>query len=215
MQIMIRATAAMIVALMALAPVGAAAQTTETAAAPADSAGEDPVGLGAEVVAGLSQAEETFAARMTQIQETLDQTRTDIENAEPLFDQMIAAIEEQAQLGDPTGAFVESLEAYIRDIDALADEAERQGDTEIAADLRKTAQGFETARDRTIKIHSDSFRLIREIKADKRRFIIRKQAKLAAKALTVAEEGVKRLQGVLNEIREIRATVPTSTGVSQ
>ena len=183
-------------------------------AAHAQSSGDDadPVSGGSSIVLTLKDAEDKFGKSMTEINDILAKTRKDINEAGPLFDKMIQAIEEQAKMGDPNGDFVKNLEAYIADVNALADEAETAGDTETAEALRKTAGGFESARDRTIKLHSESFRLIRSIKADKRKYVIRKQAKLADAALKVAEEGVKRLEAVYTEIQTIRSEVPEDDG---
>ena len=131
----------------------------------------------------------------------------DVDNAEAIFDEMVAAVERQAALGDPEGNFIEEVEALIEQANALQIEARELGDVEAVNDIELSIRRFEAAREAALSLHADSFRALREIRAQRGRFVLRIRARLLTEAAAVAEAGVARMREFNERVNEIRDSI--------
>lgn len=188
------------------------AQSTDASAETEEVAAEEgePVSalLGAELMEQLAAEDEQMQASMASVTSRLETLGDDIENAEEIFDDMAAAIERQAALGDPEGSFVRAIEDLITQAEELEIMAREAGDQVVVDQMTRDIAGLEMAREETISLHADSFRALRQIKSQKNAFVLRIRAKLLSDAAEVAQEGVQRMAEFNGRLNDIRGTLP-------
>jgi len=198
-------------ALAALAILTPAPAAWAQAAAPAEAGAApdiDVIMRPVELTEKLAAEEAAMAEEMARINARLDEIGLEIKEAEPLFDAMIAAIKRQAALGDPQGEFVANIESYISETKLLIAIAEEEGDAEVKRLLEQELAAFEDARKKVIALHGDSFREIRDIESQRRRFVLRIRTRLVRQAREVVEQGVARLEAFNGRLKEIGGALP-------
>lgn len=168
-----------------------------------------PVGtdLGANLIQQLASEEEQSVTAMADITARIAQLSSDTENADAIFDEMAAAIERQAALGDPEGQFILEVERLTDQARQLEIDARELGDDEIATRMSGVVASLDVVRTEALSLHSDSFRALREIKAQKSKFVLRLQANFLESAVEVAREGVANLASFNERINEIKDTI--------
>lgn len=191
-------------------PVIAAAQeATQAAQAEAPQMRTSALGatLAADLLEQLASEEGEMSETIAGITGRLATLGENIENAEAIFDEMTAAIERQAALGDPRGSFVQEIEGLIEQARALEIEARELGDAEVVGEMQGVVTSLEVVRSDVVALHADSFRALREIRAQRGSFVLRIRAGMLREAVAVAEEGVSRMRDFNMRINEIRESI--------
>lgn len=197
----------LIVALPALAVAQEVTPDEQVEEAPATRGSTLGATLAAELLEQLASEEGEMTASITDITERLETLGENIENAEAIFDEMTAAIERQAALGDPRGSFVQEIEALIEQARALEIEARELDDAEVVREMQGVVSSLEVVRSDVVALHADSFRALREIRAQRGSFVLRIRAGMLVEAVAVAEEGVSRMRDFNTRINEIRSSM--------
>lgn len=216
--LIVSATAVM---LIVVAPIGFAQETTEAptveapasepAASPTTEAAEAPtssdtgITIGLELLQTLAGEEGKMQAAMTEINDSLAQELKDAANAGAVFDKMIALVEQMAEFGGPDSAFVANIEATIALGREIAIEAREIGDDEVVAQMEREIAALETMRKTALELYSDSFRTIRDIEAQRSRFLLRMRANNVTQAREIAERGLEIVQKHNERLGEIRS----------
>lgn len=160
--------------------------------------------LGLELLDALSAEEALMAAAMEEINNGIEAALVDGENAEATFDAMVAAVERMAEFGNPEGRYVGNIEDTIALARAIAIESREVGDEEGVADMEAEIATLELMRATALELYSDSFRTIRDIEAQRSRFVLRMRRDLVTKAREIAENGLKIVRKHNSRLQEIR-----------
>jgi len=185
---------------------GVTAQETETVTQEpaAMEQGETGITLGLELLGTLSEEEALMAAAMDDINGGIERALEDSANANATFDAMVEAVERMAEFGNPEGRFVANIEATIALAREIFIEAREIGDEEVMAQMEAEIASLEVMRETALELYSDSFRSIRDIEAQRSRFVLRIRANLLQQAREIAENGleiVRQHNARLDEIR--------------
>lgn len=140
-------------------------------------------------------------ARLTEIGDGLDQ-------AEPVFSVIIVAMQRHAELGNPQGDFVANVESYIKETKTLILLAEEEEDAQARVLLTAELAAFEDARKKVIALYGDSFREVRDVESQKRRFVLNIRTRLSKKARGAVDESVARMEAFKNRLSAVRVALP-------
>ena len=193
------------------APTGFAQETIEDPVVETQTSGDTGITLGLELLETLAAEEREMAAAMDEINNSVEQALADAKNAGAVFDEMIAAVERMAKFGSPEGGFVTNIEATIALAREIAIEAREVTDDEVTAQMEREIISLETMRETALKLYSDSFRTIRDIEAQRARFILRLRANLVTQAREIAANGLEIVREHNARLAEIRATATGDT----
>ena len=193
------------------APTGFAQETIEDPVVETQTSGDTGITLGLELLETLAAEEREMAAAMDEINNSVEQALADAKNAGAVFDEMIAAVERMAKFGSPEGGFVTNIEATIALAREIAIEAREVTDDEVTAQMEREIVSLETMRETALKLYSDSFRTIRDIEAQRARFILRLRANLVTQAREIAANGLEIVREHNARLAEIRATATGDT----
>ena len=163
--------------------------------------------LGAELLEELAAAEAEVTADMAAINAELDNLIQDEQQAEQVFDRMIAAVRTQADLGNPEGDFVGRVDALIDTSRELLIEAREDGDPDLIASVEGTITSLEDTKDAAVKLYADSFKSIRDIESQKAKVVLRIRARLLERAAEEAKKGLAIVEKTNDAITKIRDTI--------
>jgi hypothetical protein len=197
--------------LVLAAPVGFAQETTEAPAAEVPASASTGITLGLELLETLAAEEQAMTAAMEEISGGIEQALTDAENAGAIFEEMIAAVERMAEFGSPEGSYVTSIEATIDLAREIEIEAREADDPELMAQMQQEIGALESIRETALELYSDSFRTIRDIKAQRGRFLLRLRANQVTAAREFAENGLEIVRTHNQRLGEIRAAATGDT----
>lgn len=183
---------------------GLAQETTEAPAAEEQASENTGITLGLELLETLAAEEEAMAAAMAEINGDIEQALTDAENAGAVFDEMIAAVERMAEFGSPEGSYVENIEATIDLAREIEIEAREAGDDGIVEEMQREVAALESIRETALELYSDSFRTIRDIEAQRGRFLLRLRANQVERAREAAQNGLEIVRSHNTRLAEIR-----------
>ena len=193
------------------APTGFAQESIEAPVVETQTSEDTGITLGLELLVTLAAEEREMAAAMDEINNSVEQALADAKNASPVFDEMIAAVERMAKFGGPEGGFVTNIEATITLAREIAIEAREVADDEVTAQMEREIIALESMRETALKLYSDSFRTIRDIEAQRARFILRLRANLVTQAREIAANGLEIVREHNARLAEIRATATGDT----
>ena len=194
-----------VLTLALTAPIGFAQETAEAPVAEAQPSESTGITLGLELLETLAAEEQEMAAAMEKINGDIEKALTDAENAGAIFDEMIAAVERMAEFGSPEGTYVGSIEDTIDLAREIEIEAREAGDSELVAQMQREIAALESIRETALELYSDSFRTIRDIEAQRGRFLLRMRAKQVERAREAAENGLEIVRTHNTRLSEIRA----------
>lgn len=191
--------------LVFAAPIAFAQETTGAPTSEAPTSEDTGITLGLELLETLAAEEQEMATAMKAINDGVEEALTDAEDAGSIFDEMIAAVKRMAEFGSPEGAFVTNIETTIALAREIAIEAREVGDDEVIAQMEREIVTLETMRSTALELYTDSFRSIRDIEAQRARFILRIRANLVTQAREITANGLEIVlqhNARLAEIRE-------------
>ncbi len=182
-------------------------------------AGEDTLKklqLPAELFKQLDKPSQEIASAMANISKLLQGNIDDIKNAEAEYDRVASAIEAAAKLGGPDGEFIKRLDEMIRLANEESIKARNAGWADYEKQFSSYAKDYETAKTKLDETHNSSFRIIRQIRQEKERFVMGMKLNNFEQAKANIGEGLKLFAQLDGQLKGLRDALPKPpTGVSQ
>lgn len=202
---------AIALAISLAAPAGFAQETAEAPVVEAPTSESTGITLGLELLETLAAEEQAMATAMEEINGGIEEALANAENAGAIFDEMVAAVERMAEFGSPEGSYVTSIESTIDLAREIEIEAREADDPELIAQMQQEIAALESIRETALELYSDSFRTIRDIEAQRGRFLLRLRANQVTAAREFAENGLEIVRTHNQRLGEIREAATGDT----
>jgi len=191
------------------------AQSAAPAVAGADAApnGDTDTGIPGSLLDRLNRIAEETKRTIEDVNNIIQQERITIEQAGPLFDEMIEDVRQAAELGAPDKDFVKNIERLIVLAQQDANASRAAGDEEAARAFEERAKRFRDYKETALAVFRDSFRKIRIIKENKQFFVRRVKLQAYDAALAKIEEGLEVQKGLNREVTKLAEDAPQDEGV--
>lgn len=168
-----------------------------------------PIEIPPEILEQLNGMAEQSSAAMADVAELLAGNIEAIKNAEAIFDRMIETIRDAASNGAPDGVLVKKMEELADLARSDAASARQLGNMDQLADwFSAQASGFEEAKGEAISIYTSSFRKIREIEREKKRFVLAMKVKQYTLAKKNVRQGLEILKSLDDQIGSVYDKLP-------
>jgi hypothetical protein len=167
-----------------------------------------PLEVPPEILEQLNGMAKESSEAMEQVTELLKQNLATIENAEAIFDTMIETIRNAAANGAPDSEFVATLESLAKQARADAATAAELGEQQMSTYFNAAAAGFEESKGDAIAYYTSSFRNIRDIEREKKRFVLAMKVKQYELAKRNVQQGLDVLKDLDKRISDVRNALP-------
>lgn len=161
----------------------------------------------------IVESREATAQRMQEIIDQIDVTTLEIEEANVVFDDMIATLRDQAALGDPDGELVQRIERLEAMASADAEAARLAGYSDLQDEFLEDAEGFRSQQQEAVGMWESLDRRIRGIEAERERVVFLIKLRRYDEAQGLIEEGIGELELVDARVEALERGLRESGGI--
>jgi hypothetical protein len=162
-----------------------------------------------ELLEELNKMAQKSNASMQEVNALLEQDIAAVKDADKVFDRMIQTIRDAAQQGGPQSKLVAQIDQLAASARTDAADARQNDMEDLEAIFTQQAAAFEEAKAEAIGIYTGSFRKIREIEREKKRFVLAMRAKRYSLALQNVRKGLEVLKGLDAQIASVYDKLPS------
>src|SRR5687768_9422767 len=112
-----------------------------------------------------------ISTKIEQILQDLPQITESIERANETFDQIVATLKSQAELGNPNGEFVKQIDTLAEMARGDAAAARTAGYLDFEQEFLESAEGFTADRESAVQFYESLDRRIRAVEAQRERIV--------------------------------------------
>lgn len=189
-------------AALALLPLPAAAQD------PTPAAGElSPDELRASVFEDIVETRAEITAQIDAVIAKLPEISSSIEGANAAFDEIVATLRAQAELGNPEGTFVLTIRRLAEQARTDAGAARIEGYSDLEQLFLADAEGFEADATTAAQIYESLDRRIRAIEAERTRIVFLIKLRRYEEARAVVNAGLDVLRDADEKLGQIEESI--------
>jgi uncharacterized protein (UPF0335 family) len=172
----------------------------------------------ADALQSIQKPSQEIAASMARINDLLKGNVDKIRNAEKEIEAMLGQVEEAANAAKPDGAFVKAIEELVGAAKAEAQAARDRGsdrDVALQRAYEQFASDFETSKEKASKFYADSFRIIRELRAEKARLVQGLKLQQFVLAKQNVQAGLELVEKAHANLKSVQESLPQGSGAVQ
>ncbi len=177
------------------------------AAAQTESVPQSPDDLRESVLEEILATRGDITAQIEAVIAKLPEITTSVEQADAAFDEIIATLRAQAELGNPDGEFVKQIEKLADLARADAGAARVEGLPEFEQEFLAQAESFEADATTATQFYDSLDRRIRAIEAERTRIVFLIKLKRYEEAKSVVNAGLDVLRDADAKLGEIEASI--------
>lgn len=208
--------AAGVLAAASAAPISA--QTTPTASVEAVIP-EDPGALLEQLLEQIKLSNDAGLATKVALEQELEGAVINVQQADNYFDDIVAKVQERAELGNPEGKFVQNIKALEAEMRATAADALANGDTEYATRFDAEANDYQAAGTLATQYYDGLGFRIDNINALRSKVVYEIKLRRSSQARIIVQRGLNMLAETDNQLAEaetkLRAIFGTTEGEEQ
>lgn len=189
-------------AALALAPAAAFAQTTDDGSVP-----QSPDELRQSVFDEIIATRGDITSQIEAVIAKLPEITTSIEDANAAFDEIIATLRAQAELGNPDGEFVKQINRLAELARSDAGAARIEGLSEFEQEFMAQAESFEADAATATQFYESLDRRIRAIEAERTKIVFLIKLRRYEEAKEVVNAGLDVLRDADTKLGEIEASI--------